>query len=278
MAYNTEIVAILASGISFVRMLYPYFVSTLVIFLFSASLNHFIIPPANKIRIEFETQYNINTPSQKRNRNLHLQISPGLYIYMSNFYNSGNRASFFSLEKFEDGVLKSKLMADYAIYDETKNVWKLNNYFVRDFSDSTETITTGVSKDTAVNFSAKELKQWDNVIASMNYFELQDRIKEMRMRGQNPYKALLENYNRTSIPFSVFVLTLLGVSLSSRKVRGGIGMQIGIGIGLSFTYILFLRFSEVFIQVGIADALWAAWIPNILFAAVTLFFYSRTSK
>jgi lipopolysaccharide export system permease protein len=132
--------------------------------------------------------------------------------------------------------------------------------------------------DTAVNFSAEELKQRDNVIISMNYFELQDNIKEQKMRGQNSSKSVLENYNRTSIPFSVFVLTLIGVSLSSRKIRGGIGMQIGIGIAMSFIYILLLRFSEVFLQVGVASPLIAAWIPNFLFVIVAIVLYIKAPK
>lgn len=277
MAYNTEIIAILSSGVSFSRMLYPYFVSAALIFMLSASLNHFVIPPANKIRLEFENQY-IKSPYQKKNMNLHLQVEPNIYMYMSNFYPSGNRASHFSLERFEGNVLKSKLIADYAIYDNEKKIWKLNNYFIRDLADSSEIIRKGATLDTVVNFSAEELKQRDNVITSMNYFQLQDNIKEQRMRGQNPNKALLENYNRTSIPFSVFVLTLIGVSLSSRKIRGGIGMQIGIGIAMSFIYILLLRFSEMFIQVGVASSLTAAWIPNVLFIVVAVALYAKAPK
>jgi lipopolysaccharide export system permease protein len=258
-------------------MLYPYFISAAMIFLFSIALNHFIIPPANKVRIEFESQY-VKNPYQRKSMNLHLQVQPGVYLYLSNFYASSNRASHFSLERFEGNVLKSKLIADYAVYDSDKKKWQLNNYFIRDLSDSTEVITTGTKMDTAVNFSAEELKQRDNVITSMNYFELQDNIKEQKMRGQNPNRSLLENYNRTSIPFSVFVLTLIGVSLSSRKIRGGIGMQIGIGIALSFIYILLLRFSEVFIQVGVASPLLAAWIPNFLFVIVAIVLYLRAPK
>jgi lipopolysaccharide export system permease protein len=277
MAYNTEIVAILSSGVSFLRMLYPYFISAAMIFVFSIVLNHFIIPPANKIRLEFESQY-IKNPYQKKSMNMHLQIQPGIYLYMSNFYHSSNRASNFCLERFEGNVLKSKLIADYAIYDNKKKVWQLNNYFIRDLSDSTEIITAGAKMDTVVNFSAEELKQRDNVITSMNYFELQSNIKEQKMRGQNHNKSLLENYNRTSIPFSVFVLTLIGVSISSRKIRGGIGMQIGIGIALSFIYILLLRFSEVFIQVGVASPVLAAWIPNFIFIVVAIVLYFKAPK
>lgn len=277
MAYNTEIIAILSSGVSFLRMLYPYFISAAFIFLFSLCLNHFVIPPANKIRIEFEAQY-MNKAFNRNNMNLHLQVEPGLYLFISNFYYSANRASNFSLERYSGDTLKSKLISDYALYNEEEGKWELNNYYIRDLKDSTEVITSGTKMDTIVKFSATELKQRDNVVTTMNYFELQDNIKEQRMRGQNPSNAMLENYNRTSIPFSVFVLTLLGVSLSSRKVRGGIGMQIGVGIALSFSYILLLRFSEMFIQIGIANPLMAAWIPNILFAIIAITFYIKAPK
>ncbi|MDR1897889.1 MAG: LptF/LptG family permease [Prevotellaceae bacterium] len=277
MAYNTEIIAILSSGVSFIRILYPYFISATLIFLFSAALNHIVIPPANKIRLEFEAKY-IKSPYQRKSLNLHLQIEPNLYLYLTNFQSSTNRATYFSLERFENGILKSKLMADYAVYNNKTNVWQLNNYFIRHLSDSSEIIEKGLKKDTVINFSAEELKQRDNIVTSMNYFELQDNIREQKMRGQNPSKALLENFNRTSMPFSVFVLTLIGVSLSSRKVRGGIGLQIGIGIAMSFSYILLLRFSEIFIQVGIANPLMAAWIPNILFTIIAIAFYVNTPK
>ncbi|MDR1887168.1 MAG: LptF/LptG family permease, partial [Prevotellaceae bacterium] len=182
MAYDTEIIAILSSGVSFGRMLYPYFISAALIFVFSITLNHFIIPPANKTRLEFESQY-IRSPYQRKSMNLHLQVQPNVYLYLSNFYPSVNRAGHFSLERFEGNVLKSKLISDYAIYDSEKKVWRLNNYFIRELSDSSEIITTGTQMDTAVNFSAEELKQRDNVIISMNYFELQDNIKEQKMRG-----------------------------------------------------------------------------------------------
>jgi lipopolysaccharide export system permease protein len=113
---------------------------------------------------------------------------------------------------------------------------------------------------------------------TMNYFELQRYIEEQKMRGVKAESAILQKYNRTSIPFSIFVLTLIGVSLSSRKIRGGIGLQIGAGIALSFTYILLLRFSEVFIQVGIATPLIAAWIPNVLFLIIALILYFNAPK
>jgi lipopolysaccharide export system permease protein len=277
MAYNTEIVAILSNGTGFLRILFPYFVSAAIIFLFSLTLNHFIIPQANKVRLAFEDQY-INKPYRKQSLNLHLQVEPGQYMYLSNFFHYNDRAENFSLERFEKNRLKSKLVSEYAIWDTVSRKWRLYNYFIRDLQDTGEIITAGTQLDTLVNFSAEELRQRDSKIMAMNYFELSRHIDEQKMRGVKSHAAVLEQYNRTSIPFSVFILTLIGVSLSSRKVRGGIGLQIGAGIALSFIYILLLRFSEVFIQVGVATPPTAAWLPNLLFLVIALLLYRTAPK
>lgn len=277
MAYNTEIIAILSNGTGFLRLLYPYFISAAIIFTFSLTLNHFIIPQANKVRLAFEDQY-INRPYRRQSLNLHLQVAPGQYLYLSNFSHYNNRAENFSLERFDNNRLHSKLVSEYANWDTLTRSWKLQNYFIRDIHDSSETIIAGTQLDTIVNFSAEELRQRDSKIMSMNYFELSAHIAEQKMRGVKSTAALLEQYNRTSMPFSVFILTLIGVSLSSRKVRGGIGLQIGIGIALSFTYILLLRFSEVFIQVGLATPATAAWLPNLLFFVIAILLYRTAPK
>ena len=277
MAYNTEIVAILSGGTGFLRMMLPYFVSAMIIFLMSLILSHFVIPPASKIRLAFENEYTKN-PFQRTATDMHMQVQPGEYLYISNYYRHNNRALNFSLERFEDKTLTSKLMSDYAEWDSTNRKWRLNDYYIREFTESDEKITSGNGLDTTVNFTAEELKQRDNVVLSMDYFELNRYIEELKMRGTKADSAILEKYNRTSIPFSVFVLTLIGVSISSRKVRGGIGLQIMIGISLSFMYILMLRFSEIFIQIGIAEPIIAAWIPNLLFLGVGIFLYIKAPK
>lgn len=277
MAYNTEIIAILSSGISFRRMMYPYFVSAFFIFALSFTLNHFIIPPANKIRLEFQDKY-VKNPFVNNNQDLHFQTSPGQYVYMSSFNVYDDIARNFSIERIENGELKSKLISDYAQWDTTTNKWKLQNYIIRDFDERGERITKGMTLDTAVNLNAIELKRRDYFVSSMNYFQLNDYIDEQRMRGSKLDAALIEKHNRTAIPFSAFVLTAIGVSLSSRKVRGGIGLHIGIGITLSFTYILFLRFSEIFVQANIAPPLIAVWIPNVIFSIIGIILYRIAPK
>lgn len=277
MAYDTEIIAILSSGVSFSRMLRPYFVSASFIFLLSLTLNHLVIPPATKIRLAFEDVY-IKNPYQSNAQNLHLQIEPGNYLYMSNFHGASNTAMNFSLESFDGTKLRSKLIAENAVWDTASRQWRLNNYYIRTLHEKSETIVSGSTLDTTVNFSVEEIKRRENAIMSMDYYELDDYIRDQKMRGLQSERALLEKYNRTSIPFSVFVLTLIGVSLSSRKVRGGIGLQLFVGIALSFSYILLLRFSEMFIQIGIATPLTAAWIPNILFSIIAGILYYNAPK
>ncbi|MDR1054589.1 MAG: LptF/LptG family permease [Prevotellaceae bacterium] len=277
MAYNTEIIAILSSGISFRRMMYPYFISAFLIFLLSFSLNHFIIPPANRIRLVFQEKY-IKNPFFLSDKNLHFQTSPGIYVYMSDFEVYSNLARNFSIERHENGELKSKLISSYARWDTVSNKWKVSDYVIRDFYENGEILTKGAAIDTTINLTGDELKRRDNFVTSMNYFELNDYIEEQRMRGSKLDAALIEKYNRTAIPFSAFVLTIIGVSLSSRKVRGGIGLHIGIGIFLSFSYILLLRFSEMFVRANIAPPLLSVWIPNILFSIIAIILYRMAPK
>ena len=277
MAYNTEIIAILSSGISFWRMMYPYFVSAFFIFLLSLTLNHFIIPPANKIRLEFSEEY-MRKKKTNTEQNLHFQTRPGIYVYMSSFTTYNDMANQFSVERIDSGLLRSKLIADYAIWDTASYKWKLTNYVIRDFYENGEVLTRGTTLDTAVNLTAADLKRRDDYVTTMNFFDLNDYIEEQRLRGAKLDKAQIEKNNRTAIPFSAFVLTLIGVSLSSRKVRGGIGLNIAVGIALSFGYILFMRFSEAFVQANIAPPLIATWIPNTLFLIIGIVLYYRAPK
>lgn len=276
MAYNTEIVAILASGISFRRMMYPYFLSALVIAVFSLTLNLFIIPPANKNRQAFENVY-IRRPYYNTAENIHLQLQPGEFVYMSSYNTFSKSANRFSLERFDGNKLVSKLTSDRAIWDSASNKWKVYNYFIRDMHEDGETFTKGDVIDTTILLTDFDLSSRDNVVQSMDYFELNEHIERQKIRGSKAIQAAyIEKYTRVSMPFSTFILTLIGVSLSSRKVRGGIGLQIGIGIGLSFTYIFFMQFSTILVDS--LGALLAVWVPNIIFTLIALYLYRMAPK
>jgi Predicted permeases len=279
MASNTEIVAILSSGVSFKRMLYPFFVSAFILASFSLVLNLFVIPPSTKIRQDFENQY-VRRMFINKDNNIHFQLNPGEYVYMSSFDTYSKIAQKFSLEKHEDGELKSKLMSSYARYDTATRAWKVQDYFIRVINETgSDSISTGSQIDTVINLDYADLASRDNVVEAMDYFELRKYYNQQVLRGAgNTNNILIEQYQRVAMPFSTFILTLIGVSLSSRKVRGGIGLHIGLGIGLGFTYILFMQFSKMFVQGGLTSAGIAVWIPNILFAIVGVILYRIAPK
>lgn len=279
MAYNTEIIAILASGRSFSRMIYPYMISAAIISAFSFFLSNYVIPDANKTRLEFEEVYIRNHPYNFDKRNVHKQISPGVYIFMESFSNSSDMGYKFSLEKFEDGGLKSKLMADYIRWDTAKHKWNLQNYYIRNINGLDETIIKGESMDTTINLDPAEFKRRDEFVETMNLSDLNNFIANLRTQGSDNINTfIIEKQKRMAYPVSTFILTMIGVTLSSRKVRGGIGMQLGTGLGLSFGYILFMQFSSQFAISGAMSPFLAAWVPNFIFIIISVVLYRMAPK
>lgn len=279
MAYNSEIIAILSSGVSFRRLMFPYLIGAIIIALFSYTLSNFVIPPANRVRLDFENTY-IKRRYQNTDRNIHRQVRPGLFVYMSSFNVSGQIAYNLAIEQFSpEGELISKLNSDMAQWDSTKNKWVVRNYFIRHYSPEGEKVEQGKSIDTSIYITPREFSQRLNVIESMNMFELNDFIEQQTLQGaDNVAQLLIEKHSRVANPFATFILTLIGVSLSSRKVRGGMGLHIGVGLTLSFTYILFMRFSTEFAANGLFGPLLAVWIPNIIFALVAALLYRMAPK
>ena len=278
LASNTEIIAILAGGVSFKRLMYPYFISASFIAIFSLLLNLFIIPPANKGRLDFEAKY-IKKQFQNENRNMHYQISPGTFMYAESFSTWNNTIYKFTLESIKGHTLESKLSAETAIWDSTKTLWKLNNYVLRKFVHGSEIVSTGKSLDTAIVITVNDFYRRKNVVESLNYIQLNKLIKMQKMRGDQMVKyALIEKNTRFAIHFSAFILTLIGVSLSSRKRRGGIGMNIGIGLALGFSYILFMRFSQMFVYTDTLPPFIALWLPNVIYAVIAVFLYRIAPK
>lgn len=267
MAKDTEIVAILSSGISFKRMLWPYFVGSVIIATLSMLLANFVIPEANKGRILFENTY-INMKYRNYGRNQHYQIEPGTFIYFDSFSSERQVGYKFSMEKFDDtGKLTYKLLSDHIRWDTTMNRWQVRNYYIRHFEQDGERLERGESLDTTYSFHPKDFGHRLKIVEALNYHELNEFIEEERMKGSNYLSYfLIEKYRRFSMPFATFILTLIAVSIASRKERGGVGMHIGIGILLSFTYILFMQISQTFAIESNMPELLAVWIPNILFA------------
>jgi lipopolysaccharide export system permease protein len=278
MAYNTEIIAILSAGVSFRRIMLPYFISAFVIAMFSFLLMAYVIPPANSVRLDFTYKY-IKNPVDNSGRDIHRQIEPGLFVYMQS-YNIENDIGYkFSMERFENGELKSKLLSEYIKWDTTSNKWTIKNYHIRDIDGLKENITHGLSIDTTLELYPEDFKRYAQFVETMSLPELNEFIEEQKMQGADNVVALLiEKYSRFAYPFSTFILTLIGVSLSSRKVKGGIGMHIGLGLLLSFSFILFMRFATMFAISGSMQPLFAVWLPNILYAFIAILLYRLAPK
>ncbi|MCX6226003.1 MAG: LptF/LptG family permease [Bacteroidia bacterium] len=277
MSVHSEITAILSTGVSYRRLMVPYMVSALIIAVLSFLLSNYFIPYTSVSRLDFEAKYfdkAYGTPEH----DIHKQIDEGVFIYVDNFARRTNKGGKFSIEKFENGVLKSKLMAESIRYDSIKKAWKIQNWWIRDIDGIKETITSGVSIDSVLNLLPDEFNRNDNVVEAMTTPQLTRFINRELSRGHREVYYEIERHKRFAGPFAVFILTIIGVSLSSRKVRGGIGMHIGFGIALSFSYILFMQISKEFANAGDLAPWLAVWLPNFVYAAIAVVLYKMAPK
>jgi lipopolysaccharide export system permease protein len=279
MAVNTEIIAILNSGMSFRRMMWPYFLSSLVIAAFTFLLTNFVIPKANLTRMTFEDKYYRSSARIVIEENIHRQVFKNILVFMGSYNPLSQRGTNFTIEKIDSGRLVSKLSAPTVIYDTTLHKWTALNYYLRVIHGNEESITYGSRIDTTLTIKPSDFSKDPGFVGTMTYRELDDYIKLLRLQGSDELKLfLIEKYKRFANPFAVFILTLIGVSLSSRKIRGGIGMNIGIGLILSFSYILFLQFASQFSLKGSLGPMLAMWIPNIIYSVIALVLYKLAPK
>lgn len=279
MAYDSEIIAILSTGISFKRFLRPYFISALIIACLSFSLNAFVIPNANKKRNEFSKEFIWKKFSNKE-ENIHRQIAPGTFIYMSNYSVTSNIGYDFSIENFRGDTLINKLTSSRIAWDEDKEKWTIYNWKLREIEGDKEVYTTGQQLDTMMVFAPSEFSEDPKRIKEqLTLSELLEYIDRQKMRGSsNVTEFQIEKYKLLANAFATFILTLIGVSISSRKIRGGMGLHLGLGLLLSFSYILFMQFSTVFATNGDMSPLLAVWIPNIMFSVIAFFVYRTAPK
>lgn len=279
MANDTEIVAILSSGVSFNRLMYPYFITAVFLALFIFLLNGFIIPPANRIRNEFENKYFNGNEIPKSDINIHFKLGKNDYAYMESFNLQQKIGYKFSLEKFQGQELKSKLIASSIKWDSLKKDWIIQDYTLKTVNGYNEIMTKGREIIMKLDFTPKDFEKNTTFKETMNMIDLDRFIQRERERGTGGIEQYeFERYKRYALPFATFILTLIGVSLSSKKVRGGVGLHLGIGIACSFTYIVLIQFSNVFATQGGVPPLLAAWIPNILFALVGIYLYRIAPK
>jgi len=277
MAGNSEIISIQASGVSYNRFLRPYFISAAVIAISTFVLSGYIIPTANKTRLDFENKY-IKKFRDDNVSNVQLEIQKGVILYIENFDNVHNSGFNVSMEKFKGKKLMSRMTAE-KIHWDTLNHWTVQNYLIREFNGMKEKITRGSSLDTTINIQPNDFFISAQDSPQMKNNELHAYLNRQRERGIGNIKAFEdEYYKRFSMPCAAFILSLIGVSLASRKVRGGTGLHLGIGIGLSFGYILFSTFSTTFSVNGSMSSILAAWLPNIVFSFIAWYLYTKAPK
>ena len=278
MAANSEIIAILSGGVSFHHMMVPYIVASSIIAQVSLGLNLYVIPRSNQQRLLFEREF----VKDKRTavRDVHYQIAPGQFVYVESFSTWNNTAYRFTLESIEDNKIVSKLSAETAAWDSLSGAWNLKKYFIRDYtSGMSDQIRSGAQLDTVIALTVDDFYRNAQTVQTLPYNELQSLIKTQQMRGDsNIMYAQIEKHNRWAMPFSCIILTIIGVALSSRKKRGGLGWNLALGIAITFSYILFQRFAQMFVYTGIMPPGLAIWIPNFLFAIIAAFLYRVAPK
>ncbi|MCX6229602.1 MAG: LptF/LptG family permease [Bacteroidia bacterium] len=278
MAYNSEIIAILASGVSYKRLMRPYMVASGVIALMSWILGNFVIPSATEARVNFRNRY-IDNEFVNVDKNIHRQLEPGMYVYMQSYNNKYDVGYKFSIDKFDGKKLVKKLMAESIKWDRDKKKWTIQNYYLRDMSGPQEVVTTGLVKDTTLRMLPSDFGQQNCKEETMGYFQINNYIADLKLRGvDNVARYEQEKYRRTAGPISTFILSVIGVSLASRRMRGGLGVQLGIGLLLSFSYIMFMQVSTIFaVKVGF-NPLLAVWLPNFIYAGIAIGLYRWASK
>lgn len=299
MAGRTEIVAMLSSGVSFNRMLVPYFFGALLIAILSFALTGWIIPNSNKTRLAFEVQY-LKTKFYYDKRNIHIQVAPDIYLYLQSYNNNSDIGYHFTIERFQGKRLVEKLSANRIEWDSTKQKWTLYDYRIKKidqlFQSGTgpesipgfETTKTAFARDSVVSgakidsslvIHPKEFESDYRKFDGLTLPELEEYIQTLRDRGSTGVEAYeVEKYTRYSSPFTIFILVFMGVIVSSRKSRGGTGLQIALGFALSFAFILFFTLFRTFAEAGSTPPIISVWIPNIVFTIISLAMYKYVPR
>lgn len=277
LADNSEIIAMLASGMSFRRLMLPYGISAGIIAIVTFILNAFIIPPANTTRIEFQNQY-IRNKKVDYVRNMQIEIEPGVIAYFDRYDANSNMGYRFSLEHFDNKKLISRLSANSIKYDSLHQ-WTVIDYIIRDFDGLRESICTGTRKDTTLTIVPADFLISASDCETMTTPELEVYINRQKKRGIGNIQTFqIEYHKRFATIMAAFILTTIGASLSSRKIKGGMGLNIGIGLALSFSYILFMTVTSTFAINGYVSPMVAAWIPNVVYTFIAIYLYQKAPR
>lgn len=278
MASHSEIVAILSSGVSFGRMLRPYMITAFFLTVMSFYLANFLIPYTNINLLNFKYTY-IKNKYYNDDQNIHMQIAPGSFIYVESYNVDENKGTRFTIEHFNNGVLYYKMSANSIVWDSIKQKWTINNYSIHLINGLEEKLISGVKKDTSINLSPDDFHRKLDNLDVMNFSQLRKFIRDEQLKGSENIRFYeVEKHKRIAFPFATFILTLIAVSVSSRKLRGGIGIHIAFGMALTFTYIMFMRITETFATYGNLPPFVATWLPNLVFTVIALYLIKKAPK
>ena len=278
LAGNSEIIAMLACGMSFKRLLRPYIISAALISVLNFYLGSYIIPKGTVVRQEFESLYKNNKKNTSAS-NVQLQVDKGVIAYISQYDDKTKTGYGFSLDKFEKKKLVSHMTANVIRYDtisDSRYHWKVINYKIRTLNGKREHIVSGMEMDTMIVMEPMDLVFSKGQQETFTSPELKRYINKQKDRGSsNVVQYEVEYHKRIASCFASFILTIIGASLSARKRKGGMGLYLGIGMGLSFSYILLQTVSSTFASNADTPPILAAWIPNILYAFIAYFCYKH---
>lgn len=279
LAEKSEIIAMLASGVTYNRFLRPYIVVSLVFGLLSFVLNAWIIPRSDKTRVAFENRYIRNLDNEYK-ENIVRQIKPGIIMSLGSFNRMDSTGYNLSIEWMEQGRITKKLFADRINWSPKKHKWRIMNYRYRHIhTDGTESLRFGDYQDTLIPFNPTDFFRRDDDVQSFNMKELDTYIELEEMRGTGrSFFYITEKYRRYAAPFSLFLLTFIGACVSSSKKRGGIGINLAVGLFISFAYLFIIQWFISYGSTGSMPPVWAVWLPNILFLPIAYYFYRTAQK
>lgn len=277
LADNSEIIAMLSTGMSFRRLLRPYLISAAVIAVCTYVLSAYIIPPANIKRIDYTNTY-VKNKRVEYGVNIQLQVAKGEIAFMSRYDATTKTGYKFSLDQFKDKKLVSKLTAQTIRYDSLHD-WQVRDYTIRTFKGDREEIKRGTKLDTVIAMEPRDFLISSNDHETMDTPALNEYINRQKSRGVANIKSFeIEYHRRFAMTAAAFILTVIGMSLSSRKVKGGMGVNIGIGLVLSFSYILFMTVTSTFAVSGYTSPAIAMWIPNFVYIIIAIVLYNKASR
>jgi len=281
MAFNSEIIAILNAGVSFRRFIRPYLIAGGLLACLHLVLNHFVIPVSNKTRLDFFHAYIVQESDKGNTRDVHMFVDSHTKIYVRDYFKRDSFARNFRLERIDDNRLTSYIEADEARWDGKTGKWQLTNYEIHTFDGQKEGIVVGGKEklDTALLLTPEDFVRYDDTREKIPSNRLSAFIDEERRRGVGNTKGYeIELYRRTADPVTLLIVTLIGVAMASRKVRGGMGLHLALGIVLGAVFVFVAKFSITFATNEALPAILGVWLPNIFFGALAMFLVAKAQR